>query len=55
MCTLVIAARTVPGCPLVVVANRDEQRARASSPAGSGSPASCSRRGTTSPEGPGSA
>ncbi|OJY25247.1 MAG: hypothetical protein BGO98_03730 [Myxococcales bacterium 68-20] len=32
MCTLVIAARTVPGFPLVVVANRDEQRARASSP-----------------------
>lgn len=32
MCTLVVAARVVPGFPLVVVANRDEQRDRASSP-----------------------
>ncbi|MBX3208571.1 MAG: NRDE family protein [Labilithrix sp.] len=32
MCTLFIAARTVPGLSLVVVANRDEQRDRASSP-----------------------
>jgi uncharacterized protein with NRDE domain len=32
MCTLVVAARIVPGFPLVVVANRDEQKDRASSP-----------------------
>lgn len=32
MCTLVIAARVVPGSPLVVVANRDELLDRASSP-----------------------
>lgn len=32
MCTLVVAARAVPGFPLVIVANRDEQRDRASSP-----------------------
>ncbi|MBX3216324.1 MAG: NRDE family protein [Labilithrix sp.] len=32
MCTLFIAARAVPGASLVVVANRDEQRDRASSP-----------------------
>ncbi len=32
MCTLVVAARVIPGFPLVVVANRDEQRDRASSP-----------------------
>ncbi|MDF2693568.1 MAG: hypothetical protein K0S65_1951 [Labilithrix sp.] len=31
MCTLVVAARIVPGFPLVVVANRDEQLDRASS------------------------
>lgn len=32
MCTLVLAARVVPGAPLVVVANRDEQLGRPSSP-----------------------
>ena len=32
MCTLVVAARTVPGFPLVVIANRDEHLDRASSP-----------------------
>lgn len=32
MCTLVVAARVIPGFPLVVVANRDEQLDRASSP-----------------------
>jgi len=32
MCTLVVAARVIPGFPLVIVANRDEQRERASSP-----------------------
>jgi uncharacterized protein with NRDE domain len=32
MCTLVIAARVVPDIPLVVVANRDEQKGRASTP-----------------------
>lgn len=32
MCTLVVAAHVVPGKPLVVVANRDEQLDRASSP-----------------------
>ena len=32
MCTLVVAARVVPGFPLVIVANRDEDRERASSP-----------------------
>lgn len=32
MCTLVVASHVVPGHPLVVVANRDELRARASSP-----------------------
>jgi uncharacterized protein with NRDE domain len=32
MCTLVVAARLVPGFSLVVVANRDEQLGRASSP-----------------------
>ena len=32
MCTLVVAARVVPGFSLVIVANRDEQRDRASSP-----------------------
>lgn len=32
MCTLFIAARAVPGASLVVAANRDEQRDRASSP-----------------------
>lgn len=32
MCTLVVAARTVPEFPLVVVANRDEQKDRPSSP-----------------------
>ena len=32
MCTLVVAAHVVPGSPLLVVANRDEQRGRASSP-----------------------
>ncbi len=32
MCTLVVAARVVPDFPLVIVANRDEQLDRASSP-----------------------
>jgi uncharacterized protein with NRDE domain len=32
MCTLVVAARIIPEFPLVVVANRDEQKGRASSP-----------------------
>jgi len=32
MCTLVVAAKVVPGHPLVVVANRDEMKERASSP-----------------------
>jgi uncharacterized protein with NRDE domain len=32
MCTLVVAAKIVPGWPLVVVANRDEQLDRAASP-----------------------
>lgn len=32
MCTLVVASKVVPGYPLVVVANRDEQKDRASSP-----------------------
>src|SRR5262245_38531884 len=32
MCTLVVAAQVVPDRPLVVVANRDEQLDRASSP-----------------------
>jgi uncharacterized protein with NRDE domain len=32
MCTLVVAARTVPELPLVIVANRDEETARPSRP-----------------------
>lgn len=32
MCTLVVAASVIPGHPLVVIANRDEQLARPSSP-----------------------
>jgi uncharacterized protein with NRDE domain len=32
MCTLVVAAKLVPGFPLVIVANRDEKLDRASSP-----------------------
>ena len=32
MCTLVVAARTLPGLPLVVIANRDEHVDRPSSP-----------------------
>jgi uncharacterized protein with NRDE domain len=32
MCTLVVASKVVPGYPLVVIANRDEMKDRASSP-----------------------
>jgi uncharacterized protein with NRDE domain len=32
MCTLVVASKVVPGYPLVIIANRDEMKDRASSP-----------------------
>ena len=58
MCTLVVAAHVFAGHPLVVVANRDEQLDRASSPPSlwaSAAAARSSRRATTSPAARGSA